>query len=93
MNSWCLSAGIILLSNKSGILLIFSDHETIPSVSSNIGEQEGPEHSHKIQYNNVTAAMGGQSCLILNKFLKNLTNKNNKTSFSQLNFSASAFLH
>ena len=48
MNSWCLSAGIILLSNKSGILLIFSDHETIPSVSSNIGEQEGPEHSHKI---------------------------------------------
>ena len=37
--------------------------------------------------------MEGQSCLILNKFLKNLTNKNNKTSFSKLNFSASAFLH
>ena len=94
MNSWCLSAGIILLSNKSGILLIFSDHETIPSVSSNIGEQEGPLDQNTLtKYNNVTAAMGGQSCLISNKFLKNLTNKNNKTSFSQLNFSASAFLH
>ena len=72
MNSWCLSAGIILLSNKSGILLIFSDHETIPSVSSNIGEQEGPEHSHKIQYNNVTAAVGGAKLFNFKQILEKL---------------------